>query len=80
MTVHEVKILPVYFEPVLKGTKTFEIRKNDRGYCVGDSILFREWEDGQYSGREALFDVTYLLKDFDAISKDYVVMSIVPHR
>ena len=80
MTVHEVKILPIYFEPVLKGIKTFEIRKNDRGYHVGDSILLKEWEGDHYSGREALFDITYLLENYEAIPKDYVIMSIVPHR
>lgn len=33
--IHEVKILPKYFEEVQSGAKTFEYRKDDRGYKVG---------------------------------------------
>lgn len=31
-TIHELKILPEYFEAVVSGDKRFEIRKNDRNY------------------------------------------------
>ncbi len=36
MTTHRLKIQEQYADAVLNGTKTFEIRKNDRGYEVGD--------------------------------------------
>jgi ASC-1-like (ASCH) protein len=41
---HELKIYPKYFEDVILGKKTFEIRKNDRKYCVGDVLLLKEWD------------------------------------
>lgn len=31
-SIHELKILPEYFEAVVSGNKRFEIRKNDRNY------------------------------------------------
>jgi Domain of unknown function (DUF3850) len=34
MKAHEVKSWPEFFELVYNGTKTFELRKNDRGYAV----------------------------------------------
>lgn len=40
---HEVKILPQYFCRVEDGSKTFEIRINDRGYQPGDEIVLREY-------------------------------------
>lgn len=40
MTTHRLKIQEQYADAVLNGTKTFEIRKNDRGYEVGDKIVF----------------------------------------
>lgn len=36
MATHRLKIQEQYADAVLNGTKTFEIRKNDRGYKVGD--------------------------------------------
>jgi hypothetical protein len=50
--IHEVKILPKYFEEVQSGAKTFEYRKDDRGYKVGDIIRLMEYqpESGNYTG------------------------------
>lgn len=47
--IHELKTDPISFELVDIGMKTFEIRKNDRGFNVGDHILLRET---RYSGSE----------------------------
>lgn len=41
MAYHELKIAPQYLKEVIKGTKTFEVRKDDRGYRPGDVILLR---------------------------------------
>ena len=40
---HELKILPLYFDQVITGEKRFEIRREDRGvaYCVGDYLRLR---------------------------------------
>lgn len=42
MKIHELKILPEYFEAVTSERKRFEIRKNDRDYKVGDQLILRE--------------------------------------
>ncbi|MCX6265887.1 MAG: DUF3850 domain-containing protein [Bacteroidetes bacterium] len=61
---HELKTVPPYFEAVRNGDKQFEVRKNDRGFKIGDEILLREWfpnlED--YSGRTAHRKITYVLQ------------------
>ena len=49
---HELKILPEYFEPVSLYHKTFEIRKNDRNYHVGDKLILKEWYRGKFTGRQ----------------------------
>lgn len=60
---HELKIQPQYMEAVLTGRKTFELRKNDRDFQVGDTFILREWENGAYTGRHFIQAISYVLKD-----------------
>ena len=60
---HELKILPQYMEAVITGRKTFELRKNDRDFQVGDVFILREWENGAYTGRHFIQSISYVLKD-----------------
>lgn len=41
--IHELKILPEYFDAVNCGKKNFEIRLNDRNYQKDDELILREW-------------------------------------
>ena len=74
---HKLKILPQYFIPVMLGEKTFELRKNDRNYKVGDTIELCEYENGEYTGRYERAIVTYVLKDCTeyGLDKDYCILS-----
>ncbi len=61
--IHELKIIPKYFEDVKSGKKNFEIRKDDRDYKVGDLITLKEYENGQYTGREIKnLPIIYILR------------------
>lgn len=71
--VHELKILPGYFEAVFMGTKTFEIRKNDRDYKVGDMLILKEW-NGRYTGKKLARKVIYI-SNYQQ-KPGYVVMAI----
>ena len=42
MKTHDLKTDPEVFDAVLKGDKTFEIRKDDRGFQVGDELILRK--------------------------------------
>ena len=46
MTTHELKTWPEYFAPTAAGVKTFEVRRDDRGFRVGDRLRLREFEPG----------------------------------
>jgi ASC-1-like (ASCH) protein len=73
---HRLKTWSEYFEAVLSGKKTFEIRKNDRGFQVNDLLLLQEYnpKTEEYTGRELLVEVTYIT-DFGQ-PDNQVVMSI----
>ena len=86
---HELKILPEYYDAVVNGIKTFEIRKNDRNYKVGDTLWLREFDNSdiyqvkwtthsEYTGKECFAAITYIfnLKDFLNIDEDYVILGI----
>lgn len=51
-TIHRLKILPEYFNASLQGIKNFELRRDDRGFKVGDLITLEEWDGKEYTGRE----------------------------
>ncbi|WP_270346603.1 ASCH/PUA domain-containing protein [Enterococcus thailandicus] len=81
--IHELKILPEFFEAVTSGRKQFEIRKNDRDYKVGDQLVLREIDyvhnenisdELFYTGDSYKAEITYIT---DYAQKDgYVVLGI----
>lgn len=73
--IHELKILPEYYQAVIDGLQIFEIRYNDRNYRVGDVLVLKEWdgENGMYTGRECKKQVMYITNY--AQQDGYVVMA-----
>lgn len=63
---HELKTWPEPFVAMLDGRKTFEFRKDDRAFMVGDLVTCREWDPGRsqpfrYTGQWLRVRVTYVL-------------------
>lgn len=76
---HDLKTWPSAFVAVRDGLKPWELRKNDRGYQVGDLLRLREWcpdlED--YSGAVELRLVTWILEGpAFGLPEGYVIMSL----
>ena len=77
----EKKILPEYFEAVRSGRKTFELRIDEDNAEVGDIIVLREWNDGQYTGRKIERAVSYVLRDCPqyGLTDGYCVIALQPY-
>lgn len=73
---HLLKIMPMFYEAVKSGEKTFEVRYNDRDYKKGDELCLMEWADGRYTGRGLVVEVSYILDDERYCKEGYVVMGI----
>lgn len=60
---HDLKLWPQFFPALARGEKTFEIRKNDRNFQVGDGLRLREWDpvEERYTGREVQAEISYVL-------------------
>jgi hypothetical protein len=77
--VHNLKTHPEPFNAVCNGVKTHEVRKNDRGFKVGDILHLHEWcsDTGEYSGRWTGVCVTYISTGGQyGLPDDLCVMSI----
>lgn len=74
--IHELKILPKYYQAVLECRKNFEVRKNDRDFKIGDELYLKEWDGEKYTGRSIYRTITYILKDSNYVKDDYVILSI----
>ncbi len=83
---HELKTWPEYFAAVYSGMKNFEVRKDDRGFIVGDELLLKEyfpdghsWDGSKegFTGRILHRRVDYILKgNAFGIQEGYVVMGL----
>ncbi len=74
---HELKILPKYFKDIVNGDKNFELRKNDRDFKIGDSLMLKEFDNGAYTGDSVQVVITYILVGGEyGLDKDYVILGI----
>lgn len=84
MTTHRLKVLIKYADAIMNGTKTFEIRKNDRNFKVGDNIVFKVVTDEGISTETsvrhplngATYRIDYILDDFEGLAQKYVALAI----
>ncbi len=80
---HNLKIKQCYLMHILDGTKTFEVRENDRDFQVGDTINFLPIIDDDYDVYENFnaipkYLIKYILSDFHGLQKNFICMAITP--
>lgn len=82
MKVHKLKLDSSYYDDSAAGIKTFEIRRNDRDFKVGDILELREWvwsaleEKGIYTGEVHWKIITYILDDTEYLQDGYVCIGV----
>lgn len=78
--IHALKIEKQYFEAVASGRKTFELRKNDRAFMVGDFLALNEVGSDRitYTGRCCLVEVDYILDSEEYLQPGFVALAIKP--
>lgn len=80
---HRIKTLQPYFNDVKIGIKEFELRKNDRDYKVGDTLILEEYDDTDfttgYTGEVIRKTVIYILKDCPqyGLQDGYCILGLV---
>ena len=83
-TTHDLKTWPEFFDAILDGRKTFEVRDTrDRDFAVGDVLRLREWtpidgcRPGSYTGREATRTVSYIVRGAPFLPADLAVLGLI---
>ena len=82
MTTHNIRLRVEFCDAVVWGEKSFEIRRNDRGYQRGDHIIFQAVErDGQkiysvpHPVNDLEFEITYVLNGY-GLENGFVALAI----
>ena len=81
MTVqHQLKSWPEYYEAIADGSKSFDLRIDDRKYEVGDLVQFEEFRPAtnNYTGMVTQRRITYILRDFAGLMPGYCIIAIEP--
>ena len=67
MAVIEKKAWPEYFQAILDGDKTFDLRLADFNCKKNDTLVLKEWDPktNEYTGRIVRKKITYILKTKD---------------
>ncbi len=76
--IHEIKIYPTYYQAIARGEKTFELRKNDRNYKVGDVLKLKEWDGENFTGHRMMRKITYIYHGANkyGLSEGFCILSI----
>lgn len=83
--VHELKIHPQFYFRVANGSKTFEIRNNDRNFQSGDKVILKEWDPAPINpefntpvGFTGSPPLEYRIGYVHFLGRDEVVFSLLP--
>ena len=72
--IHQIRLAAMYYDDVASGKKSFELRKNDRGYKVGDTLEMQEFKDGRFMGRIIRAKIVYMLEDYTGLEDGYCIL------
>lgn len=75
-SVHRLKTVQPYYDAVASGMKSFDIRRADRPFRVGDHLMLEEYAGLAYTGRTEHRVITYVMDDPQYVKPGTVVLGI----
>lgn len=77
---HVLKVWKEFYPSIDNGDKTFELRKDDRDFKVGDKLILQEYDNHlfEYTGKECERRITYILKDASkfGLKRGFVILGL----
>lgn len=76
--VHYLKTWKPFFQDVKSGMKQFEVRKNDRDYQVGDTLILNEVDQNteKHTGDWVAKSVVYKLDDTRFVKEGFIILGL----
>jgi hypothetical protein len=84
MKIHELKTWPEFFQPLVKGLKFFELRKNDRNFQIADILVLKEWIPRMevYTGESVVMEITSMVIGDEigkgVLAEGYCILGVRP--
>lgn len=78
---HALKTWPEYYREVVNGNKTFELRKDDRDFKSGDTVILQGYdpEVRKYTGEETKFKIGFVYRGSEfGLKKGHCIFSLLP--
>lgn len=74
--VHKLKTHPEWFNQWIHRNKSFEVRRDDRNFQVGDTVEQHEFNPHTktYTGRVGVGTVAYVLRGFEGVARGFCVL------
>lgn len=77
---HCIKLNYKYVYDVVEKRKKFEVRYNDRDYCVGDEIVFIVVDDKgdivKHFIEQKVYKIIYIFDDLIGLKENYIIFEI----
>lgn len=63
-------------EEIENGGRTFDLRKADENYKVGDIINYMKFASGRFTGEKVSYKITYVLDEASGLKEGYCILGI----
>lgn len=77
---HELKTWSQFYQDIIDGKKTFEVRKNDQNFQIGEYLMLIEVDsnnDLEPTGRKMSFEIIYMLEgEIWGLQPGYTILGI----
>lgn len=74
MANHDIKVEMSSFQRIIDGEIDFDIREKDTSLKAEDIVLMREWDGTNFTGRKAVREILYIVKDEPGLMPGYVIV------
>lgn len=72
----EKKISTKFFDDVNNKLKNFELRRDEDNIEIGDTLILKEWNGKEFTGRECTRKVIYILRGYEGLEDGYCIYGV----